>query len=158
MNELLFSEIGLWIWFVWATLALLMGYLIASSMDNPEEAAATFGSVAIGFGVWEAITGGGFLKGIGEAVQNFIYAALFVPAWPVVYLLEPSWFLGKTFEFGWAGCLLVCGIMCVISASVFVYLWVMALAYLRRFVPDFIAAVSAMAIFLIAPAIAAAVG
>ena len=155
MNALLFSEIGLCIWFVWALLALVMGYLIASSMDDPDDAAAAIGSVAIGFGIWEAITGGGFFRGIGEAVQNFIYAALFVPAWPVVYLLEPSWFLGQTLEFGWAGCLFVCGIMSVIGASIFVYLWVLALAYLRRFLPDFIAAATAMVIFLIAPAIAA---
>ena len=109
----------------------------------------------IGFGVWESLTGGGFLRGVGEAINNLVFALLFVPAWPVIYLLEPGWMLGKSMNFDWVGSLLVCAGTGLIGGGVLVYIWVMALAFMRRFLPDFLAATAAMSVFLIAPAVAA---
>ena len=158
MNELLFSEIALWIWGLWGLLALTMGYLVASSIESPDETAVAVGSVALGFGLWEALTGGGFFRGVGEALQNLILAILFIPAWPVVYLMEPSWILGKSMNLDWIGSLLVCAGIGIIGGGLLVILWVIALANIRRFLPDFIAALAAMSVFSLAPFIAALVG
>ena len=72
--------------------------------------------------------------------------------------MEPGWDLGKSMNLDWIGSLFVCAGIGLIGGGLLVYMWVIALAYIRRFVPDFIAAIAAMSVFSIAPFIAALIG
>ena len=157
MHEFLFSEFMFAMWGLWGLLAVLLGYIIADGFDSTEEAVAYVGGVALIGGAFSALAGGGFFKGAGEWIKSMILSALFIPAFPCLYLLPAGWRLGEAFQLDFFGCLGTTGFVVLSAFCTLTFAWVAALKVLNQFVHAFFASVMGIFIFTFPPIIAFAV-
>ncbi len=94
-----------WIWGMWCLLALPLGHLLASAIEDPEEVAATVGAVAAMSGVGSLMSGGGFLKGASETLDGLFWGGVLVVGVPTVYTLPVALRVGAALDLDLLGAL-----------------------------------------------------
>ena len=151
--DILFHQAILFVWGIWLFSAVIYGWLIAGSIEDPDESAAAAGLLAVLSGIVSSSTGEGFVRGFTGALSNLLLGLALVPLWPAFYLLPVGWCLGESFGLEWWQTLLSSAGFSLVMAIAMGLTWLIGLATLRRAVPHFLAAMGVVPLFGIAPLI-----
>ena len=151
--DILFHELILFMWGLWSLCAVIFGWLVAGSIDEPEETAAAAGFFALLSGALSSSSSEGFLAGFTGALSNLFVGLILVPGWPAFYILPVGWCLGESLGLVWWQTLLCSGGCALFVAFGLGAVWIMGLAIFRRVVPHFVAALVMMPLFSVAPLI-----
>ena len=154
--DILFHELILFMWGLWGLSAVIFGWLIAGSFDEPEETAAAAGLFATISGAFSASAGEGFFSGFHGALSNLVVGVIWVPGWPAMYILPVGWCMGDAMGLEWWQTLLFSLGCALFSAIGMGFAWLAGLALFRNAVPHFVAAIAVIPFFGVSPLIAIA--